>query len=98
MLMGPLYAIPRAKLKAAAWSTLATWALVVAMVAAAVIWSGNFNGVAAWWGQGLRAFHLVELIVGLIAVTIFLVLCTWKRMVGFTADFAARPGAAPDGV
>ncbi len=70
-----------AKLRAAALSTLAAWALVVVAVPVAVILTGKLETVLGWWRQALQEVPAFKIVAGLLAATILLVGCTWKRHV-----------------
>jgi hypothetical protein len=71
-----------AKLKAAALSTLAAWALVVVAVPPAMILTGNLETVLGWWRQAQQQeVPALKIVAGLMAATILLVGCTWKRLV-----------------
>jgi hypothetical protein len=70
-----------AMLKMAARSTLIAWGLVIVAVLLAVILTGRLDEVAGWWRLGLREYHPVEIVAGLLAGIILLVAWTWKRLV-----------------
>jgi hypothetical protein len=70
-----------AKLRAAALSTLAAWALVVLAVSLAVISTGNLETVAGWWRQAQQEVPAPKIVAGMLAAAILLVGCTWKRLV-----------------
>jgi hypothetical protein len=70
-----------AKLRAAALSTLAAWALVVVAVPLAVILTGNLETAVGWWRQAQQEAPALKIVAGLLAATILLVGCTWKRLV-----------------
>jgi hypothetical protein len=70
-----------AKLKAAALSTLTAWALVAVAVPFAVILTGNLQTVAGWWQHAQQEVAALKIVAGLLAATILLVGCTWKRLV-----------------
>jgi hypothetical protein len=73
-------ALVAAKLKAAALSTLAAWMLLLAAASLAVVLTGNVDEVVGWWRSGLREHHALELLAGLLACLILLIVWTWKRM------------------
>jgi hypothetical protein len=70
-----------AKLKAAALSTLAAWALVMVAVSLAVILTGNLETVVGWWRVAQQEVSALQVVAGLLAAAILLVGCTWKRLV-----------------
>jgi hypothetical protein len=70
-----------AKLRAAALSTLAAWALVVVAVPLALILTGNLETAVGWWRQALQETSALKITAGLLAATLVLVGCTWKRLV-----------------
>jgi hypothetical protein len=70
-----------AKLKAAAVSTLATWAFVAILVTMAVAFTGHWDKAAGWWRQGLQTYGPVKMTAGFVAAGTFLGVWTWKRMV-----------------
>ena len=70
-----------AKLRAAALSTLAAWAIVVVAVPLAVILTGNLETAAGWWRQARQEIPLLQIVAGLLASAILLVGYTWKRLV-----------------
>jgi hypothetical protein len=70
-----------AKLRAAALSTLAAWALVMVAVPLAVILTGNLETAVGWWRQAQQEAPALKIVAGLLAATILLVGCTWKRLV-----------------
>jgi hypothetical protein len=70
-----------AKLRAAALSTLVAWALVVVAVPLAVILTGNLETAVGWWRQAQQEVPALQIVAGLLAATILLVGCTWKRLV-----------------
>lgn len=69
------------KLKVAALSTLAAWTFVALLVPTMVVLTGNLGQVAVWWHQGLRDYHTVKVIAGIMAGSTFLLVWTWKRQV-----------------
>jgi hypothetical protein len=74
-------ALVAAKLKMAALSTLAAWALVLAVVPLAILITGHGGEVAEWWKNGLRQYPSLKF-AALVAVGILgLVLLTWKQLV-----------------
>ncbi|HKB04900.1 MAG TPA: hypothetical protein VKD90_21935, partial [Gemmataceae bacterium] len=70
-----------AKLRAAARTTLATWGLVVALLAVGLLGSGSHRVLGAMVGAWHDARPAVEVAVALAAGAVLLVLLTWKRMV-----------------
>jgi hypothetical protein len=74
-------ALVAAKLKMAALSTLATWAIVLAVVPLAILITGHGGEVAEWWKDGLRHYPALKFaaLVGL--GMIGLILLTWKQLV-----------------
>ena len=70
-----------AKLRAAALSTLAAWALIVAAVPLAVLVTGNLDTAVSWWRQAQQEVPAFKIVAGLLAAAILLVGCTWKRLV-----------------
>jgi hypothetical protein len=70
-----------AKLRAAALSTLAAWAIVVLAVPSAVILTGNLETAVGWWRQARQEIPLLQIVAGLLASAILLVGYTWKRLV-----------------
>lgn len=70
-----------AKLRAAARSTLATWALMALALPLAVVLTGNLDEVAGWWRQALHAHHPVKIAAGVVAAVTLLVVGTWGRLV-----------------
>jgi hypothetical protein len=70
-----------AMLKAAAWSTLAAWAVVVLIVSSAVMLTGHFDEVEEWWQQLNRVHSPAEIAAGIVAITVWLLVWTWKRKV-----------------
>jgi hypothetical protein len=70
-----------AKLKAAALSTLTSWAIVVAAVPSAVILTGHLETAVGWWQQAQQHVSAFQIVAGLLAVTVLLVGGTWKRQV-----------------
>jgi len=70
-----------ARLKSAALSVLATWALVAVVVPLALVLTGTDDEVAGWWHQALRTLRPIEVIAALVAVGVLLPLWTWKRHV-----------------
>jgi hypothetical protein len=70
-----------AKLKAAALSTLAAWALVVVAVPLALILTSNLETAVGWWRQAQQQVSTLAIVAGLLAATILLIGCTWKRLV-----------------
>jgi hypothetical protein len=70
-----------AKLRAAALSTLAAWALVVLAVPSAVMLTGNVETVVGWWQLAQQEVPTLKIVAGLLAATVLLVGCTWKRLV-----------------
>lgn len=70
-----------AMLKAAAWSTLAAWAVVVLIVPLAVMLTGHFDEVEEWRQQLLRARSPAKIAAGIMAITAWLFVWTWKRKV-----------------
>jgi hypothetical protein len=80
-----------AKLRAAALSTLAAWALVVVAVPLAVILSGNLETAVGWWRLAQQEVSALQIAAGLLAAAILLVGCTWKRLVdGLFLGLAGR--------
>jgi hypothetical protein len=74
-------AMVAAKLKAALWSTLVAWAVVVVTTSVAVVLTGNLDEVADWWRQAVQQHDLVKVVVGIVAVVALLVVWTWKHLV-----------------
>jgi hypothetical protein len=70
-----------AKLKAAALSTLVTWALLVGMVFPTVVLTGNLDEVAGWWRQAADQHGFVKVVAAIAAAAILLFVWTWKRIV-----------------
>jgi hypothetical protein len=70
-----------AKLRVAALSTLASWALVVVAVPSAVILTGNLETVVGWWRLAQQEVSTLKIMAALLAAAILLVGCTWKRLV-----------------
>jgi hypothetical protein len=70
-----------AKLKAAAWSTLAAWTLIALTVPPAVLLTGNGADVAGWWRQATQEHDPLRVIVAITAVAALLIVWTWKRVV-----------------
>jgi hypothetical protein len=92
-----------AKLRAAALSTLAAWALVVVAVPLAVILTGNLETVMGWWRHAQQEVSAFKIVAGLLAAAILLVGCTWKRLVdslflGLTGRKWIIQGALPVGM
>jgi hypothetical protein len=77
----PTASMVRAMLQAAVLSTLATWALVLAILPVAIILTGNLDEAAVWWRRGLEEHQPVRIVVGTVAVGALLLVWTWKRMV-----------------
>ena len=73
-------ALVAAKLKAAAWSTLATWALMIVVVPLALVLTGNMEEMTASWQNLLGEQHPLKSAAALVASGIFLFAWTWKRM------------------
>jgi hypothetical protein len=74
-------AMVAAKLKAAALSALAAWALTILVTVAAVVLTGNGPEVTAWWQRGVAALGPGKLIVAIAGAAALLVTWTWKRLV-----------------
>jgi hypothetical protein len=70
-----------AMLKAAVGSTLAAWMVVVLIVPLAVTLTGHFDEAEEWWRQLMRARSPAEIAAGIVAVTAWLLVWTWKRKV-----------------
>jgi hypothetical protein len=70
-----------AKLRAAALSTLAAWAIVVVAVSLALLLTGNLEAVMGWWRLAEQEIPPLKIVAGLLAAAILLVGCTWKRLV-----------------
>ena len=81
-----------AMLKAAAWSTLAAWMVVALSVPLAVTLTGHFDEVEEWWHQLLRARSPAEFTAGIVAITAWLLVWTWKRKVD--SLYLGLPGRA----
>jgi hypothetical protein len=73
-------ALVGAKLQAAAWSALASWAICAAMVFGAVLLTGNQEEVTALWRGAIGRLHPVQLAVGIAAAAALLIVWTWKRL------------------
>lgn len=69
-----------AKLKAAAWSTLVAWAIVLVTVPVAVLATGHRQELAGWWQQMLDEHDPVKIGAGIVAAALFLLVWTWKRL------------------
>jgi hypothetical protein len=74
-------AMVAAKLRSAARTTLATWGLVLALVAAGLFASGAHRLLGTMFGAWLDARPAGEVIAALAVAAVLLVLLTWKRMV-----------------
>jgi hypothetical protein len=74
-------ALVAAKLKMAALSTLATWALVLAVLPLAVVIMGHGEEVQEWWKDGLRQVDTLKLCALAGFGIMGLVLLTWKQLV-----------------
>ena len=70
-----------ARLKVAALSTLAAWALVVVGMSLAVWLTGKLDEAAGWWRQAADQHGPVKIIVGMGTGAVLLVVWTWKRHV-----------------
>jgi hypothetical protein len=70
-----------AMLRAAAWSTLAAWMVVVLIVPSAVMLTGHFDEVEEWRQQLRRVHSAAEIAAGIVAITAWLLVWTWKRKV-----------------
>jgi hypothetical protein len=70
-----------AKLRAAALSTLAAWALVVVAVPLAVMLTGNLETAVGWWRLAQQEIPTLKIVAGLLAAATLLVGFTWKRVV-----------------
>lgn len=70
-----------AKLKMAAWSTLATWLLLVVAIPLALLWSGNWAIIAVKAGRFAEVVGMPRTITFGLLVLVALVASTWKQLV-----------------
>jgi hypothetical protein len=70
-----------AKLKMAAWSTLATWVLVLVAIPLALSWSGNWPTVAEKMSRFAGVVGVPRTIVLVLLVIVGLIASTWKQLV-----------------
>lgn len=70
-----------AMLRTAALSSLSAWAVLAIVVPFAVLVSGNGNQVAGWWQEAREQYSAAQLVTAIFAITILLMVATWKRQV-----------------
>ncbi len=74
-------ALVKAKLKAAAWSTLVTWLLVLVAIPLALKLSGTAPVVIEWWRQLIGVFKMPRAAAIVLLGLTALMASTWKQLV-----------------